>query len=124
MTNKRKQTAIVRGMTKDWFDDHFRDMKVYFGGKYAVPVDDSDYIGFYLEAPDSAITHVGIVEHIDRPPEGGATFHLKAIIKLDAPVRVEGHAIRKQEYWDIEKLGINKLALVFNEFSRVGGSNE
>ena len=122
MADKTPQVAIVRGMTADWFMDHFKDMKVYFGGKYGTPVKDSDYIGFYLEAPDSAITHIGIVEEIDRQAQD-VTFHLKAIIKLDEPVKVESHAIRKQEYWPLEELGIRKLALIFNDFSRVGGSN-
>ena len=43
MSEKTAQVAIVRGMTANWFMDHFKDMKVYFGGKYGVPVDDSDY---------------------------------------------------------------------------------
>jgi hypothetical protein len=122
MAEKRAQVAIVRGMTGEWFLRHFKDMKIYFGGKRAVPASDSDYIGFYLEAPDSAITHIGIVERIERQPEE-TIFHLKAVIRLDEPIRVEDHAIRKQEYWTLEKLGIKKLALVFNEFVKVGGSN-
>ncbi|MEZ5358836.1 MAG: hypothetical protein R3F48_08385 [Candidatus Zixiibacteriota bacterium] len=122
MVEKVKQTAIVRGMTKDWFNDHFKDMKVYFSGKTATPQKDADYIGFYLEAPDSAITHLGVVENIDRQPEL-VTFYLKAIIRLDKPVKVEDHAIRKQEYWSLEELGIHKLALIINQFSIVGGSN-
>jgi hypothetical protein len=122
MAEKRPQVAIVRGMTTEWFLTHFKDMKVPFGGKYAIPASDSDYIGFYLEAPISAITHIGVVESIDRQPEE-TTFYLKAVIKLDEPVKVEDHAIRKQEYWTLEELGIRKLALVFNEFAKVGGSN-
>jgi len=122
MTEKIAQVAIVRGMTANWLMDHFKDMKVYFGGKYGIPVNDSDYIGFYLEAPVSAITHIGIVEDIDRQPDE-VTFHLKAVIKLDKPVKVSDHAIRKQEYWPLEKLGISKLALIINDFSKVGGSN-
>ena len=109
-------------MTADWFMDHFKDMKVYFGGKRAVPAFNSDYIGFYLEAPVSAITHIGIVERIERVDEG-ATFYLKAIVKLDSPVSVPGHAIRKQEYWKLEDLGVYKLAVILNDFSLVGGSN-
>ena len=122
MTEKKKQTVIVRGMTKDWFMEHFKDMKVYFGGVRGVPAFDADFVGFYLEAPDSAITHIGVVEDIERGEEV-TTFHLKAIIKLDEPVKVEDHAIRKQEYWLLENLGIRKITLLFNDFSRVGGSN-
>ncbi len=61
MAEKISQTAIVRGMTANLFMDHFRDMKVHFGGKTGTPVNDSDFIGFYLETPDLAITHIGIV---------------------------------------------------------------
>jgi len=124
MAEKKDNTVIVRGMTSEWFMDHFKDMKVYFGGKYAVPKYDADFIGFYLGAPDSAITHVGIVESIDRESDPGeVTFHLKAIVKLDQPVLVEDHAIRKQEYWNFDQLGISKIAVVMNDFSRVGGCN-
>jgi len=123
MAEKKKQCAIVRGMTKDWFMNHFKDMEVYFGGDpRGVPAYDADFIGFYLEAPDSAITHIGVVDKIVRE-KGRAVFYLKAIIKLDEPKKVPDHAIRKQEYKSLEYLGIAKLALVFNDFSRVGGSN-
>ena len=114
--NVMSARVIVRGMTKKWFDDHFIGMDIYFGGDpKAVPKDDADFVGFYLEAPDSAITHIGVVESIDRKP-GSATFHLKAIIKLDKPIK-PGHAIRKHEYWTLEQLGISQLELIFNEFA-------
>ena len=123
MAEKKKQCAIVRGMTKDWFMNHFKDMEVYFGGDpRGVPAYDADFIAFYLEAPDSAITHIGVVDKIVRE-KGRAVFYLKAIIKLDKPKKVPDHAIRKQEYKSLEYLGIEKLVLVFNDFSRVGGSN-
>lgn len=115
------ETVIVRGMTKDRFLDHFKTMEVYFGGDpRGVPERDANYIGFYLEAPDSAITHIGIVDSINRS-DGEATFKLKAIVMLDEPVKVsDKHAIRKHEYWDLEKLGIRQIALVFNDFARAG----
>lgn len=122
MADKISQIAIVRGMTEKWFMNHFKDMEVYFAGKTGTPIKNSDYIGFYLESPVSAITHIGIVDRIDRQDEG-ATFHLKAIINLDEPIKVESHGIRKQEYWSLEDLGIRKLALVYNDFVKVGGSN-
>ena len=51
----------------------------------------------------------------------GATFHLKAIIKLDKPVKTsDEHAIRKQEYWTLEKLEINQIGLIFNDFAIAG----
>lgn len=117
---REKRQVIVRGMTAQWFGDHFQDMKVYFGGLRAVPQYDSDFIGFYLEAPVSAITHVGVVESIDRQP-GEATFHLRAVIKLEKPIPVD-HGIRKQEYWTFSELGIEKVALLINDFSRVGSA--
>ncbi len=108
--------VIVRGMTQEWFMHHFKDMEVYFGGDpRGVPAKDADYIGFYLEAPDSAITHIGLVENIERDPKG-ATFYLKAIIKLDNPITVSDHAIRKQEYWSLDSLGIKNICLSFNNF--------
>ena len=110
--------VIVRGMTEKWFMDHFVSMDVYFGGDpKAIPAKDADFVGFYLEAPVSAITHVGIVENIERANDA-ATFHLKAIIKLDTPVKPsDGHGIRKQEYWTLEQLGISQIGLIFNEFA-------
>jgi len=123
MATRKLQTAIVRGMKSEWFLSHFKDMEVYFGGDpRGIPAYDADFIGFYLEAPDSAITHIGIVNTIERNKDG-ATFFLKAIIKLDKPIKVLDHAIRKQEYWKLKELGIKKLSLTFNDFSKVGGSN-
>lgn len=115
----KKNTVIVRGMTKEWFLNHFKDMEVYFGGDpRAIPAYDTDFIGFYLEAPDSAITHIGIVSHIDRQADG-ATFYLKAILKLDDVVKVTDHAIRKQEYWTLKQLGIDSILLSINGFMRM-----
>lgn len=109
--------VIVRGMTREWFMDHFKDMKVYFGGDpRGIPAEDCRYVGFYLEAPDSAITHIGIVDHIELDDEG-KTYHLSAIIKLIDPIKVEDHAIRKHEYWKLEDLGI---ANVICAIERIG----
>lgn len=116
--------VIVRGMTQKWFVNHFIDMEVYFGGDpKGIPAYDADFIGFYLEAPDSAITHIGIVNRITRTNKG-ATFHLKAVIKLDKPIKVSDHAIRKQEYWELTEMGIQKIGLIFNDFSKIGGTND
>lgn len=119
---REKREVIVRGMTAEWFADHFQDMKVYFGGLRAVPQYNTDFIGFYLEAPTSAITHIGVVDFVERQTEG-ATFHLRAVIKLKNPVPVD-HGIRKQEYWSFKELGIEKIVLLINSFSRVGSSLE
>lgn len=110
--------VIVRGMTQEWFMDHFKDMTVYFGGDpRGVPAKDADFVGFYLEAPVSAITHLGIVEKIERK-KNSATFYLKAIIKLDSPVKtIDEHAIRKQEYWTLTELGIKQIGIIFNGFA-------
>ncbi len=114
-----KSQVIVRGFTAHWLKDNFRDMKIYFGGnRTAVPKQNADFIGFYLEAPDSAITHLGIVDQIEEY-DSGKTFHLKAIIKLDEPIKVQGYAIRKHEYWSLEQLGVKQLSLVFNDFTKV-----
>ena len=115
------ERVIVRGMKEEWFMDHFKDMAVYFGGDpRGVPAKDANYIGFYLEAPISAITHLGVVESIIRE-SGSATFNLKAIIKLDKPVKtIDEHAIRKQEYWTLSELGVNQVSLIFNNFARAG----
>jgi hypothetical protein len=96
-------------------------MQVYFGGDpKAVPTKDARFIGFYLEAPDSAITHIGVVASIEKG-EGFATFHLKAIVKLDEPVRPKDeHGIRKQEYWTLEQLGIKQFSFIFNDFAIAG----
>ncbi|HEX8672101.1 MAG TPA: hypothetical protein VF710_09440 [Longimicrobium sp.] len=117
---RAKREVIVRGMTAEWFGDHYKDMKVYFSGLRSVPQYDSDFIGFYLEAPDSAITHIGVVDSIDRQTHE-TTFHLRAVIKLDEPVQVD-HGIRKQEYWTLRQLGIEKIVLLINNFSRVGSA--
>jgi hypothetical protein len=118
---REKREVIVRGMTEEWFLDHFKDMKVYFSGGRAVPRYDTDFIGFYIEAPASAITHLGVVEAVERQSDS-ATFVLKAILKLDKPVEV-AHAVRKQEYWSLRELGITKIAVVLNQFAKVGGEN-
>lgn len=122
MSHKKTHKVIVRGMTSKWFMDHFKDMAVYFGGDpRGIPAYDSDFIGFYLEAPDSAITHIGIVDNVVRDSDG-ATFHLKAVIKLDEPIKVADHAIRKQEYWELSELGIHKVGLIFNNFFKIGST--
>ncbi|HIF5835704.1 TPA: hypothetical protein ACX3EF_000844 [Vibrio parahaemolyticus] len=110
--------VIVRGMKEKWFLDHFKDMQVYFGGDpRGIPAQDADFIGFYLEAPVSAITHIGVVSHIHRDTDG-ATFHFKSIIKLDNPVKtVDSHAIRKHEYWTLNDLGIKQIGLIVNDFA-------
>ena len=115
------ERVIVRGMKQEWFMDHFKEMVVYFGGDpKGVPAKDADFIGFYLEAPVSAITHIGVVENIVRDSDS-ADFYLKAIIKLDTPVKTaDEHAIRKQEYWTLEQLGIKQVGLIFNNFAKAG----
>lgn len=101
------ELVLVRGINSDWFEDNFRKFWIGFGGSpQAVPKEDAYYVGLYLEAPDSAITHIGVVDSIDRY-EGGADFYLKAIIKLKNPVN-PGHAIRKHENWTLTGLGLTQ----------------
>ncbi|GAB6136880.1 hypothetical protein [Halanaerobaculum tunisiense] len=115
MGANNKAEVIVRGIKSKWFEDNFIDMKVYFSSEI-VPKKDADFIGFYIEAPRSAITHIGVVESIDRNNKNKVIFHLKAIIKLDNPID-PGHQIRNFEYKTLEDLGINKLTLLLSEFS-------
>lgn len=99
--------VLVRGINSDWFKENFSQLWVGFGGSpQATPKEDAYYVGLYMEAPASAITHIGIVDYIERY-ENGADFYLKAIIKLKNPVD-PGHAIRKHENWTLSQLGLNR----------------
>lgn len=66
-------------------------------------------MGLYLEAPISAITHIGIVERIERY-DNGADFYLKAIIKLKIKIDL-GHPIRKHENWDLSAFGLTRAQM-------------
>ena len=94
--------VIVRGINDDFFKENFGNLCISFGGdSRAVPVKDAYYVGLYLGAPDSAITHIGIVEKIERGDTPlYADFYLKAVIRLNHPVD-PGHQIRQHEYWDL-----------------------
>ena len=63
----------------------------------------------YLEAPDSAITHIGIVDRIVRY-DSGADYYLKALIKLKIPIN-PGHAIRKHENWTLSELRLDRVQM-------------
>ena len=80
------------------------------GLKNAIPTEDSNYVGFYFEAPVLQISHIGIVESIHRYPtdfyNGVANFHLKSIIKLSKS-KVSNHPIRNHEKWSLKDLGLN-----------------
>lgn len=112
-----KDTVIVRGMNEAWLKTHFQDMEVLFGhtdAPQAIPSRDANYIGFYLEKPVSAITHIGIVQDIQPNSDGGKTFFLQAVIKLPKPIVPENHpnsGIRKHEYWKLSDLGLSVVAL-------------
>jgi hypothetical protein len=100
--------VLVRGINSDWFKENFSQLWIRFGGSpQATPKEDAYYVGLYLEAPTSKITHIGIVDYIYRY-ENGADFYLKAIIKLKSPVD-PGHAIRKHENWTLSQLGLNQI---------------
>ncbi len=105
MNVKDPNLVLVRGINEDWFKENFSNMWVGFGGSpQAIPKEDSYYVGLYLHSPISAITHIGIVERIERWNEG-ADFFLKALIKLNESVD-PGHAIRKHENWTLGRLGL------------------
>lgn len=100
------ELVIARGINDTWFKENLSKMWIGFGpNPVGIPKEDAYFIGLYVQAPVSAIKYIGVVDTIDRYP-GGADFYLKAIIELPQPVD-PGHAIRKQEYWNINNLGLN-----------------
>jgi hypothetical protein len=102
--------VIVRGINSDWFEKNFTEFWIGFAGSpQAIPKEDAYYVGLYLGAPISAVTHIGIVESIDRYNEG-ADFYLKTIIKLKNPVN-PGHPIRKHENWELSQFGLTSTQM-------------
>ncbi|MDD2636062.1 MAG: hypothetical protein PHW82_11250 [Bacteroidales bacterium] len=105
-----KDLVIVRGINDDWFAENFSKLVIYFGGApQAVPAEDAYYVGLYLEAPISKISHIGIVESIERGKDW-ANFNLKCIIKLDNQID-PGHPIRKHENWTLQRLKLNTVEI-------------
>lgn len=99
------ELVLVRGINSEWFNENFGQLWVGFGGApQAIPKEDAYYVGLYLEAPTSAITHIGIVDRIE-PYDGGVDYYLKALIKLKSPIN-PGHAIRKHENWKLSDFGL------------------
>ncbi|MDD4590201.1 MAG: hypothetical protein PHG06_07215 [Parabacteroides sp.] len=99
--------VLVRGINSEWFRDNFSEMWIGFGGTpQANPKEKANYVGLYLGAPISAITHIGIVGDI-RDYDGGADYNLLSIIKLNDPIPVD-HAIRKHENWSLSDFGLNR----------------
>ena len=97
--------VLVRGINSEWFKENFSQLWIGFGGApNAIPKEDAYYVGLYLEAPASAITHLGIVDRIV-PYDGGVDYYLKALIKLPDPIK-PGHAIRKHENWTLADFGL------------------
>lgn len=108
MNVKNEELVIVRGINSEWFTENFSQLWIGFGGApQAVPKDDAYYVGLYLGSPISAISHIGIVESIDRY-DNIADFYLKGIIKLKKPVD-PGHPIRKHENWTLTELGLSPI---------------
>lgn len=102
--------VLVRGINSKWFTENFTDFWIGFGGSpQAIPKEDAYYVGLYLESPVSAITHIGIVDSIERY-DNGADFFLKAIIKLPKPV-TPNHAIRKHENWQLSDFGLTRTQM-------------
>ncbi|MGN6400480.1 MAG: hypothetical protein ACTHMD_08505 [Flavisolibacter sp.] len=105
--------VIVRGINDTWFKENLSKMWIGFGGDpKGIPKEDAYFVGLYLQAPVSAIKYIGVVSEIDRYSRG-ADFYLKALIELPEPIQ-PGHAIRKQEYWNIKEFGLdeNRIALL------------
>lgn len=118
MNVKNQDLVIVRGINSDWFADNFIDMEIYFGGNnLAVPIHDAYFIGFYLEKPTSAITHIGIVKDIKRTVDNNgnksAIAYLSAVVKLPKRVEtIDAHAIRKHEYWTLNDLNLSTTTMI------------
>lgn len=99
------ELVLVRGINSTWFNDNFGQFWVGFGGApQAIPKEDAYYVGLYIEAPVSKITHIGVVDRIE-PYDGGVDYYLKALIKLKTPI-APGHAIRKHENWKLSDFGL------------------
>ena len=110
MNVKNQELVLVRGINSDWFEENFSKLWIGFGGSpQATPKEDAYYVGLYLKAPVSAISHIGIVERIERY-DNGADFYLKSIIKLSNPIN-PGHPIRKHENWTLSDLGLNHIQM-------------
>ncbi|OAD46014.1 hypothetical protein [Polaribacter atrinae] len=99
--------VLVRGINAQWFKENFSKLWIGFGGApQAIPKEDAYYVGLYMGAPVSAITHIGIVESIHRY-DNSADFYLKCIIKLKNPID-PGHPIRKHENWKLSQFGLSE----------------
>ncbi len=112
--------VIVRGINSEWFKENFSQLWIGFGGSpQAIPKEDANYVGLYMEAPISAISHIGIVDRIERY-DNGADFYLKCIIKLNNPVD-PGHAIRKHENWKLSQLGLteSQMSSIRNQINNI-----
>ena len=107
MNVKNPDLVHIRGIYSDWFKENFSQLWIGFGGSpQTTPKEDAYYVRLYMEAPTSAIMHIGIVDYIERY-ENGADFYSKAIIKLKNPVN-PGHAIIKHENLTLSQLGLNQ----------------
>ena len=103
------ELVLVRGINSEWLKQNFTNLWIGFGGSspQALPKEDAYYVGLYLEAPTSKITHIGIVERIEEYPNG-VDYYLKALIKLQKEID-PGHPIRKHENWKLSDFGLTRL---------------
>jgi hypothetical protein len=110
MNVKKPDLVLVRGINSEFFKENFSQLWIGFGGTpQATPKEDAYYVGLYMESPISAITHIGVVERIDRY-DNGADFYLKAIIKLNKSIN-PGHAIRKHENWKLSQFDLTQTQM-------------
>lgn len=99
--------VIVRGVNDDFFKENFSQLCFIFGGSaQSTPIKDAYYVGIYLGAPISAITHIGIVDTIDRSDSVYVKFHLRALISLRKTV-IPNHQIRIHQYWSLSDFNLN-----------------
>ena len=110
------ETVIVRGINQGEWSSQLSEMLVYFGGRTqaasAKPTRDAKYLAFYRGAPDSAITHLGLVSRIERKADllQSDVFHLRCLIALDPPIPC-GHPVSNFLYATLDELGISRVRL-------------
>ena len=102
--------VLVRGINTEWFKENISQLWIGFGGSpQAIPKDVAYYVGLYLELPVSRITHIRIVDYIEKY-DTGVDYYLNAIVKLKVLVD-PGHVIGKHENWTLTRLRLNQIQI-------------
>lgn len=97
MVGHTAQLGVISDMTEERFMDLLTRMEVYFNGKHIMPARDSDFMGYYLEASDSTVTHIGVEESV-MEERSRKINHLKVATKIDQPEEVDGPTIGKRSF--------------------------